>query len=67
MARNLMEDGRYGRSRDIAQSFGIKVSETDPFWKDRTFLELNYAVSPPTIHSVDFAVSSLKELCLGVL
>lgn len=40
-----MEDGRCARSLEIAASFGIKVSETDPFWKDRTFLELNYAVS----------------------
>ena len=40
-----MEDGRCGRSLDIAKSFGIKVSDTDLFWKDRMFLELNYAVS----------------------
>lgn len=44
-----MEDSRCGRSHDIAKSFGIKVSDTDPFWKDRTFLELNFAVSQ-TIH-----------------
>ena len=40
-----MEDGRCARSHEIAKSFGIKISDTDPFWKDRTFLELNYAVS----------------------
>lgn len=40
-----MEEGRCGRAHEIAASFGIKVSDTDPFWKDRTFLELNYAVS----------------------
>lgn len=39
-----MEEGRCARGHEIAASFGIKVSETDPFWKDRTFLELNYAV-----------------------
>ena len=57
-----MEDGRYGRSREIAQSFGINVSETDPFWKDRTFLDLNYAVSPPTINSIDFVVIEIVEV-----
>lgn len=45
VARDLMEDGRCGRSHDIANSFDQKVSDTDPFWKDRTFLELNFAVS----------------------
>ena len=45
LARDLMEDGRCARSHEIAKSFGIKISDTDPFWKDRTFLELNYAVS----------------------
>jgi len=39
-----MEDGRCRRSHEIAASFCIEVSDTDPFWKDRTFLELNYAV-----------------------
>eukprot|EP00904_Undaria_pinnatifida_P005299 jgi/Undpi1/189/HiC_scaffold_1.g00186.m1 len=43
IGRDLMEDNRCGRSHDIAKSFGIKVSDTDPFWKDRTFLELNFA------------------------
>lgn len=44
VARDLIEEGRCGRAHEIAASFGIKVSDTDPFWKDRTFLELNYAV-----------------------
>lgn len=44
IARDLIEEGRCGRAHEIAASFGIKVSDTDPFWKDRTFLELNYAV-----------------------
>ena len=39
------------RAHDIAESFGIKVSDTDPFWKDRTFLELNYAVSSEMLRS----------------
>lgn len=57
-----MEDGRCGRSLEIAASFGIEVSDTDPFWKDRTFLELNYAVSewrPPKIYTI--AVCTSKE------
>ena len=45
IARDLMEDGRCGRSLEIAESLGIHVSEADPFWKDRAFLELNCAVS----------------------
>lgn len=44
VARDLMEDGRCGRSQEIAKSFNVKISDTDPFWKDRAFLELNYAV-----------------------
>lgn len=53
VARDLMEDGRCGRSHDIAKSFDIKVSDTDPFWKDRTFLELNFAVSGPVCTTYD--------------
>lgn len=45
IARDLMEDGRCERSLSIADSFGMSVSDSDPLWKDRTFLELNYAVS----------------------
>eukprot|EP00752_Nemacystus_decipiens_P005386 g4883.t1 len=44
VARDLIEEGRCARAHEIAASFGIKVSDTDPFWKDRTFLELNYAI-----------------------
>lgn len=52
VARDLMEDGRCGRSHDIAKSFDLEISDTDPFWKDRTFVELNYAVSRRTWYGI---------------
>lgn len=60
-----MEDNRCGRSREIAESFDIEVSDTDPFWKDRTFLELNYAVST-TKHGTNQRTVMLSTRRLGL-
>lgn len=74
VARDLMEDGRCGRSHDIAKSFDLTVSDTDPFWKDRTFVELNYAVSGHTWYPVHVCLygmlsdrTATRTLAVGLL
>lgn len=44
IARDLFEENRYDRARDIAAAFGLDTSTELTLWRDRAFLELNAAV-----------------------
>lgn len=43
-SRNLLDSYRYDLIETIAQSFNFDTSTTATYWRDRTLVELNYAV-----------------------
>jgi nitric-oxide synthase len=43
-SRNLTDRHRYDMLPVIAETLGVEVSESDPFWRDRALTELNRAV-----------------------
>lgn len=57
IARNLWEEGRYGKAEAIAQAMGLDTSSEQTLWRDRAFLELNVAV----LHSFSRAKVTLVD------
>ncbi len=57
IARNLWEDGRYGKAEAIAQAMNLDTSSEQTLWRDRAFLELNLAV----LHSFSKAKVTLVD------
>ncbi|MBC3786961.1 nitric oxide synthase oxygenase [Spirosoma utsteinense] len=57
IARNIWEEGRYGKAEDVARAMGIDTSSEQTLWRDRAFLELNVAV----LHSFTKAKVTLVD------
>ncbi len=57
IARDLWEENRYDRARDIADVLGLDTSSEATLWRDRAFLELNVAI----LHSFQQAKVTLVD------
>lgn len=43
-SRNFLDDYRYDKMKEIAEAFGFDTTTTTSYWRDRTVVEMNYAV-----------------------